>query len=81
MAAPGEERSLRVHLRPFVYLKKAKGVLVSTCNVDPKTLIPGETDVEVKITDTSRAVVLQTKINFYISRKPVFQVEKCLANK
>lgn len=55
------------------YLKKAKGVLISTCKVDPETLIPGEVEVEVEITDTSLSTVLRARIDFYISRRPAFQ--------
>lgn len=55
------------------YLKKAKGVLVGTCKVDPKTLIPGEIAVDVEIADTTSATVLQAGIVFYISRRPAFR--------
>ena len=55
------------------YLKKAKGVLVGTCKVDPEILIPGEVGVAVKIADSSPATVLQARIDFYISRQPAFQ--------
>ena len=63
------------------YLKKAEGVLVGTCDIDPATLIPGEVDVEVEIADTSRSSVLRARINFYISRQPAYQVEICQTNK
>jgi acyl-coenzyme A thioesterase PaaI-like protein len=66
-----------------VYLKKAKGVLISTCKVDPKTLIPGDVGVNVKIADTSTATVLHARINFYISRRPTFKNggNSCRTNK
>ena len=54
------------------YLKKAKGVLISTSKVDPETLIPGDVGVDVKIVDTSSATVLQARIDFYVSRRPAF---------
>jgi len=63
------------------YLKKAKGILTSTCNVDPETLIPGDVDVEVEIADASADTVLHAEINFYISRRPASQVEICQTNK
>ena len=55
------------------YLKKARGVLTGTCQVEPDILIPGDVGVDVDISDTSSATVLRARIHFYISRKPVFE--------
>ena len=54
------------------YQKKACGVLIGTCKVDPEMLVPGDVGVDVDITDSSSSTVLRARIYFYISRKPDF---------
>lgn len=51
------------------YIKKAKGRLVGKCAVDPNSLVPGDTKVNIDIKDDSGEAVLNAAIVFYISEK------------
>ena len=51
------------------YLKKAKGLLISTCSFDPANLVPGDTALQIKVLNSTNELVFQSTINFYISKR------------
>lgn len=51
------------------YVKKAYGSLKSTCSFDPMILKPGDTELEVNVTNEKDEVVFRSAITFYISSR------------
>ncbi len=53
------------------YVKKAQGLLVSTCTLDPATLCPGDNAIQIHVQNPANELVFESIINFYISHRPV----------
>ena len=56
------------------YLKKAKGTLTATSNIDPEKFFvldkyPGKVEVPVDVTDKDGIIVTRAKVRLYISQK------------
>ena len=52
------------------YLKKGKGKLTATCEVDPKLIKPGDIDFPVQIKDEKGDIVVKGIIPVYITEIP-----------
>jgi len=52
------------------YVKKAKGLLVSTCTFDPAILTPGDSALQIQVRNPAEELVFRATIDFYISRRP-----------
>ncbi len=52
------------------YLKKAKGRLTATCEVDPKLIKPGDIDFPVQVKDEKGDIIVKGVIPVYITEIP-----------